>query len=97
MELTPPSKTAKSLHRRRLRQPGQTKDRTVPALIASIVRFTPGARKDWYSHTLGQTLFCTDGAGLVVSATAPSSASPPATPSGPRPMKSTGTAPAPTA
>ena len=36
-------------------------------LIASIVRFTPGARTNWHSHALGQTLFCTDGTGLVVS------------------------------
>jgi quercetin dioxygenase-like cupin family protein len=36
-------------------------------LIASIVRFTPGACTNWHSHTLGQTLFCTDGTGLVVS------------------------------
>ncbi|MDR7172449.1 quercetin dioxygenase-like cupin family protein [Nocardia kruczakiae] len=35
-------------------------------LIASTVRFTPGARTHWHSHALGQTLFCTDGAGLVV-------------------------------
>jgi quercetin dioxygenase-like cupin family protein len=35
-------------------------------LIASIVRFTPGARTNWHSHAVGQTLFCTDGAGLVV-------------------------------
>ncbi|WP_433602378.1 (R)-mandelonitrile lyase [Nocardia sp. CA-135953] len=35
-------------------------------LIASIVRFTPGARTNWHSHALGQTLYCTDGAGLVV-------------------------------
>lgn len=34
-------------------------------LIASIVRFTPGARTNWHSHAVGQTLFCTDGAGLV--------------------------------
>jgi quercetin dioxygenase-like cupin family protein len=36
-------------------------------LIASIVRFTPGARSNWHSHALGQTLFCTDGRGSVVS------------------------------
>jgi quercetin dioxygenase-like cupin family protein len=35
--------------------------------IASIVRFTPGARTNWHSHVLGQTLYCTDGVGLVVS------------------------------
>lgn len=36
-------------------------------LIASLVRFTPGARTHWHSHALGQTLHCTDGEGLVVS------------------------------
>ena len=35
-------------------------------LIASLVRFTPGARTKWHSHHLGQTLHCTDGFGLVV-------------------------------
>ncbi len=33
----------------------------------SAVRFTPGARTAWHSHALGQTLFVTDGAGLVQS------------------------------
>jgi quercetin dioxygenase-like cupin family protein len=35
-------------------------------LIASLVRFTPGARTNWHSHHLGQALHCTEGAGLVV-------------------------------
>lgn len=35
-------------------------------LMASLVRFTPGARTNWHSHALGQTLHCTDGIGLVV-------------------------------
>ena len=30
----------------------------------SAVRFTPGARTAWHSHTVGQTLLVTDGAGL---------------------------------
>jgi quercetin dioxygenase-like cupin family protein len=70
VELTAPSKTAKA--------PGTAftgdvyvnaiKQKAGPSrLIASIVRFTPGARTNWHSHALGQTLFCTDGAGLVVS------------------------------
>ncbi|MGH3546836.1 MAG: (R)-mandelonitrile lyase [Pseudonocardiaceae bacterium] len=69
MELTAPSPTAKA--------PDTTftgdvyvnpiKKAAEPSrLIASIVRFTPGARTNWHSHALGQTLFCTDGAGLVV-------------------------------
>lgn len=35
-------------------------------LTAALVRFTPGARTNWHSHPLGQTLHCTQGAGLVV-------------------------------
>jgi quercetin dioxygenase-like cupin family protein len=31
----------------------------------SAVRFTPGARTAWHSHSTGQTLYVTDGAGLV--------------------------------
>lgn len=31
------------------------------------VRFTPGARTAWHSHALGQTLYVTDGRGLVQS------------------------------
>ena len=33
----------------------------------SAVRFTPGARTAWHSHALGQTLYVTEGAGLVQS------------------------------
>lgn len=35
------------------------------ALVAAMVRFTPGARTNWHSHPLGQTLHCTDGVGFV--------------------------------
>jgi quercetin dioxygenase-like cupin family protein len=35
-------------------------------LIAALVRFTPGARTNWHSHAVGQTLHVTEGAGLVV-------------------------------
>ena len=70
MELKPASPTAKG--------PGETftgdvylnslKTAEEPSrLIASIVRFTPGAHTNWHSHVLGQTLYCTDGVGLVVS------------------------------
>ncbi|MDF6041064.1 cupin domain-containing protein [Streptomyces sp. JH14] len=39
---------------------------TEPARLASaLVRFTPGARTNWYSHANGQTLYITDGIGLV--------------------------------
>jgi quercetin dioxygenase-like cupin family protein len=33
----------------------------------NLVRFTPGARTAWHSHALGQTLYVTDGVGLVQS------------------------------
>jgi quercetin dioxygenase-like cupin family protein len=33
----------------------------------SAVRFTPGARTAWHSHAVGQTLYVTDGFGLVQS------------------------------
>ncbi|GAB2800926.1 cupin domain-containing protein [Streptomyces chlorus] len=37
-----------------------------PARLATaLVRFTPGARTDWHSHANGQTLYITDGVGLV--------------------------------
>ncbi|MFE5893326.1 cupin domain-containing protein [Streptomyces sp. NPDC056462] len=37
-----------------------------PARLASaLVRFTPGARTNWHSHANGQTLYVTDGVGLV--------------------------------
>jgi quercetin dioxygenase-like cupin family protein len=35
-------------------------------LIASLVRFTPGARTNWHSHANGQTLHVTEGVGYVV-------------------------------
>ena len=34
-------------------------------LAVGLVRFTPGARTNWHSHALGQTLHLTDGVGLV--------------------------------
>ena len=33
----------------------------------SAVRFTPGARTAWHAHALGQTLYVTEGAGIVQS------------------------------
>jgi quercetin dioxygenase-like cupin family protein len=69
MELTKPRPTAK--------QPAERftgdvyfdpiKTPTPPSrLIANTVRFTPGARTNWHSHALGQTLHCTAGTGLAV-------------------------------
>ncbi|MFB7459071.1 cupin domain-containing protein [Streptomyces sp. NPDC056188] len=34
-------------------------------LAAALVRFTPGARTNWHAHAKGQTLYVTDGVGLV--------------------------------
>lgn len=34
-------------------------------MIVGMVRFTPGARTNWYSHAMSQTLHVTDGVGLV--------------------------------
>ena len=65
-------------------------------MTVALVRFTPGARTNWHSHAVGQTLHVTEGIGLVAPATARSSACAPATPSTPRRARSTGTAPPPT-
>ena len=69
MELTKPSATAKAPAERFTGDVyvNPIKTPTPPSrLIASTVRFTPGARTNWHSHALGQTLHCTDGTGLVV-------------------------------
>jgi quercetin dioxygenase-like cupin family protein len=34
-------------------------------LVASLVRFTPGARTNWHSHDVGQTLHGAEGSGFV--------------------------------
>ena len=34
-------------------------------LTAALVRFTPGARSNWHSHDVGQTLHGADGSGFV--------------------------------
>ncbi len=34
-------------------------------MTMALVRFTPGARTNWHSHAVGQTLHVTDGVGLV--------------------------------
>ena len=42
-------------------------DATAPSrLVARLVRFTPGARGNWHSHAVGQTLHITEGVGFVV-------------------------------
>jgi quercetin dioxygenase-like cupin family protein len=40
---------------------GQTPSR----MTVGLVRFTPGARTNWHSHAVGQTLHVTEGVGLV--------------------------------
>lgn len=37
----------------------------------NVVRFAPGARTAWHAHPLGQTLYVTEGRGLVQSRGAP--------------------------
>jgi quercetin dioxygenase-like cupin family protein len=34
-------------------------------ILAGIVRFAPGARTAWHTHPVGQTIFVTEGVGLV--------------------------------
>ena len=38
-------------------------------ISVGIVHFTPGARTAWHSHSLGQTLYVTEGEGRVFSTT----------------------------
>jgi quercetin dioxygenase-like cupin family protein len=39
---------------------------TAPSrMTAALVRFTPGARTNWHSHAVGQTLHVSEGVGLV--------------------------------
>jgi quercetin dioxygenase-like cupin family protein len=59
----------------------------------SAVRFTPSARTAWHAHAVGQTLYVTEGRGLVQSAGAPSRRSGPVTSSSRLQMSGTGTAP----
>ncbi len=34
-------------------------------ITVALVRFTPGARTNWHSHAVGQTMHVTEGIGLV--------------------------------
>jgi quercetin dioxygenase-like cupin family protein len=68
MQLIPTSPTAKGPEDRftgdvylNMLHTGQAPSR----LAAASVRFTPGARTNWHSHPLGQTLYCTDGIGII--------------------------------
>ena len=65
-----------------------------PARVGGAsVTFEPGARTAWHTHPLGQTLIVTAGCGRVQRGAARSRKSGPATWSGSRPARSTGTAP----
>lgn len=68
MELRPVSPTAKG--------PAQTftgdvyvthiyQGQAPSRMVVALVRFSPGARTNWHSHAVGQTLHVTDGVGLV--------------------------------
>ena len=69
MELIPPASTGKAPDTAFTGDVYVTplkKQEGASRLIASLVRFTPGARTNWHSHAVGQTLYCTEGVGLVV-------------------------------
>ncbi len=69
MELTPPADTMKAPATNFTGDVYVTplKRKTEPSrLIASLVRFTPGARTNWHAHAVGQTLVVTEGVGIVV-------------------------------
>lgn len=42
-----------------------TAPRSPSRLFAAMVRFTPGSRTHWHSHELGQTLYVTEGVGII--------------------------------
>ena len=50
-------------------------------MTVALVRFTPGARTNWHSHAVGQTLHVTEGVGLVGTRDGKVLASAPGTPS----------------
>jgi hypothetical protein len=60
-----------------------------------LLLFTPGARTNWHSHAVGQTLHVTDGIGLVQTRDGKTIRMRPTTPSTPHPARNTGTAPPP--
>ena len=68
MQLRPPSPTARAPSRNFTGDiyvtpiyTGQEPSR----MVVALVRFTPGARTNWHSHDVGQTLHVTEGVGLV--------------------------------
>ena len=63
---------------------------------ANLVRFSPGARTNWHSHALGQTLHVVSGIALIGTRDGTSSRPTPVRRSRARRTRSTGTAPPPT-
>lgn len=63
------------------------------AIGCAHVRFAPGARTAWHHHPKGQTLYVTDGIGLVATRDGGYRRSAPATLSTSNPARNTGTAP----
>ena len=61
------------------------------AIGCAHVRFAPGARTAWHHHPKGQTLYVTDGIGLVATRSGEIQRSVPATSSTSSPARSTGT------
>src|SRR5699024_7515901 len=59
IQTTPTPRIVKS-HIDGVRNPGEAS-----AIGCADVRFTPGARTVWHTHPKGQTLYVTDGIGLV--------------------------------
>jgi|SRR5579884_496635 len=57
----------------------------------ALVRFTPGARTAWHTHSVGQTLHVTEGQGRIQARGKPSSPSVPETRSSPPAVSGTGT------
>jgi quercetin dioxygenase-like cupin family protein len=58
---TPPERFTGDVYMTRIKAPAPPS-----RLIAALVRFTPGARTNWHSHAMGQTLHVTEGIGYVV-------------------------------
>ena len=64
--ISPPTKAGRMVHRRRVDRP-ITEGHAALQLNVGAVHFTPGARTAWHSHDGGQTLYVTEGRGLVQS------------------------------
>ena len=58
--------TSRLVHRRRVDRPIAQTRGPLPMSIGSV-HFAPGARTAWHSHSIGQTLYVTEGEGRVQS------------------------------